>query len=394
MARIPANMAPGGGYGAAPPSAQAQMQAHGMNMRGRQVLLQTGVPMCKIVQQGQQLTLGQAQRINLFRSGITTGVLLDFTCSLNITAGMTASLAGPWALIDHIEYVDFDGTKHVDCSGMELWLLNTLRHGELLGNSIAGTVAGIGSIDTDILAFPTAIANPALLQFSLWIPLAVDQTSDLRGAIPSMVNVGDHYINITPAASLTSATDQLGAPYSAGTAAINANGFTVDVTQYYIQPQSVAPQDLPEKDLTTIYELKGKLDTTSGLISNGNVFINYPNDRAIMSAIFAYENAGVLTVNGADLNKVKLIVNSNTTLRENTPRSLRQIMRSITGGDVPSGVYYFSHRQHNILTALYATVQAEFDLGTVNAGNVTKIRSFYESTYPSGRPLTGISPNG
>ncbi len=123
------------------------------------------------------------------------------------------------------------------------------------------------------------------------------------------------------------------------------------------------------------------------------MYVNYPNDRSIMSAMWAYENGGAFTLNETDVTKLQLQVNSNTILRENTPRSFREIMRSLIGGDWASGCYYQSHRRQPIETAVYATVQEIFTLGAVNAGT-TKIRSLYESVYPSGKPLTGISPNG
>ncbi len=251
MARMPANMAPGGGSGAAPPNAGNQMSAAQANAIGRHMLLATGVPMCRLVTQGQALALGQAQRINLLRVGVTTGVLLDFTLSLDITAAMTAALTGPWSIIDHVIYTDFDGVDRVNASAFELAFHNSAKHGELAGNAIPGVIGSFGNINTNILTLPTAISNPAQLQFSVYIPMAVDPANDLRGAVPSMVNVGEHYLTIVPAAAVAAAGDVLSAPYSAGTATVNS--FTVDVTQFYIQPRSVAPGDLPAVDLTTIY---------------------------------------------------------------------------------------------------------------------------------------------
>ncbi len=376
----------------AAPAAQpsSQQQAAMMNSQGRAILLGSGIKMSRIVAQGAALALGSATRINLNRTGITTGVLLDFTCSLNITGAMTASPAGPWTLISQLKYTDFAGTDRINTPGYALYALNSLKHNQMLSNAIAGVISSIGNLDTDLLTFPTAIANPALLQFSLFLPFAVDPSRDLRGAVPSMTNVGEHYITITPALALVNTTDVLAAPYTAGTAAVNS--FTVDVTQFYIQPQNLAANMLPGIDLTTIYEINGNWVTTSGFQSNSQVLINYPNDRSIMSALHVYENGGLLTVNGADLSKLELLVNSNTVFREHTPRSWRLIQRDHIRGDVPAGFYYWNHRSQPILTALYATVQARYSLLTVNAG-VTKIVAQYESTYPSGQPLSGISPN-
>ena len=374
-------------------SPQAQIAA--ANMAGRAALLQTGIPMSQVVWNNALLPLGQATRLNLLRTGITTGVMLDFTISLDITAAMTASPAGPWPLINSIVYTDFSGVNRVNTSALGLWLLNTFRHNKLLHAPLAGPTglsAIIGSVDTDILTLPTATGATQIVYFSVYMPLAYQPNSDLRGAVPSMVNVGEHYVTITPCAAVVSSSDCLISPYTAGTATVNNTGAYVNVTQFYIQPQSLAANMLPGIDLTTIYEISGNNITTSGFLTGAQNLIAYPNDRSVMGAYFVYENGGTLTANGADLSLIELLVNSNTVFRQFLPRTYRGIMREMAIGDVISGAYYMPHRHQPILTSLYATVQLRLTLGTVNAGT-TKIVSQYESLYPSGQPLAGITAN-
>jgi hypothetical protein len=377
-----------------------QQKAAQANAAGRMALLRTGIPMSQVVWNGAALALGAATRLDLLRVGITTGVMLDFTCSLDITGTMGISPAGPWPLINTITYTDFSGVNRVNTSALGLWLLNTFRHNKLFHIPLTGLAATtaneidsvVGSIDTDILTVPTVIGATEIMYFSIYIPMAYEPSSDLRGAVPSMVNVGQHYLTITPAAALVNASDVLISPYSAGTATINSSGFTVTVTQFYIQPQSLSASMLPGIDLTTIYELNGNNITTSGFLTGAQNLINYPNDRSVMSALFVYENGGALTLNGADLTLIELLVNSNTVFRQFTPRTYRAFMRELAIGDVISGCYYMPHRRQPILTNLYATVQLRLTLGTVNSGT-TKLVSQYESFYPSGQPLSGITAN-
>lgn len=393
----------GGGATAQTGKMTPQQAAAAANGMGRQALLRTGIPMSQIVWNGAALTLGAATRLDLLRVGITTGVMLDFTASVDIgTAAMVASLAGPWPLIPSITYTDFSGVNRVNTSALGLWLLSTFRHNKLFHFPNVGPTAStaneigstIGSIDTDILTFPTAVGAAEVIFFSVYMPMAYEPGSDLRGAVPSMVNVGQHYLTITPCNALVN-LDQLLAPYSAvgASGTISLNSLTCTVTQFYIQPQSLAANMLPGIDLTTIYEINGNNITTSGFLTGAQNLINYPNDRSVMSAIFVYENGGVLTVNGADITLIELLVNSNTVFRQFTPRTYRGFMREMAMGDVISGAYYMPHRRQPILTNLYATVQLRLTLGTVAGSGTTKIVSQYESFYPSGQPLSGITPN-
>lgn len=373
---------------------QGQQQAASpaqVNMGGRMALLQTGIKMSQIVQSAYALTVGGTQqRIDLLRVGITIGVQLDVTLSLNISGAMTASAAGPWTALQQIKYTDFSGIDRVNTDGVGLFLLGTFKHNWLENNPTPGEIAAIGVINTNILTHPTGTGATQIVYCSMWVPMAYEGNSDLRGAVPSMTNVGQHYLTLVPVAALTNA-EALAAPYSAGTATVNS--FTVDVTQFYIQPQSLSPQMLPGIDLTTIYEINGRNDTTAGFTSNTNLLINYPNDRAVMAAYHVLEDNSALPVNETDMAKCELLVNSNTVVRQTTPRLFRLMMRKMARGDVPPSIYYWPHRSQPILTNLYATVQARYGLGTVTGGGVTKLRAQYESFYPSGQPLSGITTN-
>jgi predicted thioredoxin/glutaredoxin len=147
---------------------------------------------------------------------------------------------------------------------------------------------------------------------------------------------------------------------------------------------------LPVIDLSTVYGFEGGFQNSANISTGQDVFINYPNNRSVLSGFFVYENGGAFTANGADVNQITLLANSNTNFRELTPRMLRETMRNIVNSDVPSGSYYLDHRFQPIMTQLYANVQAKFSLGTVNAG-ISQIISQYEVQYASGAPLPGIT---
>ncbi len=358
------------------------------NMLARQALLGTGLAMVKQLQP-QTGALGSQIRIPLERMGIMTGVWLDVTVPVDVTAAATASEYGPYCLLNNVSYTDYAGIQRVNTSGYQLHALNCFRSRTLLNNSTKGMgyIPSETGIDTDILELPTAIGN-ANITFSLYVPMALDPASDLRGAVLSQTIYGDHYITLNIAAALVNAADTLQSPYSAGTVALQA-GQSVSVTayQHYIMPQG-GVGNLPMIDLSTIYAVEGNFNDSSNIVAGQSKYINYPNNRAILSAMHIFENGAAGTLNGTDVSKIVLLANSNTNIKEMSPRYLRRAMRSMLGADMASGVYYLESRVQPITTQLYGNVQTRFDVATVNSG--AYFLSQYESTYLSGTPLPGV----
>lgn len=362
------------------------------NANARAYLLATGIKMVKHLPLTTGAQLGQTVRIPLLRMGIMTGVLLQFTVPLGTVAGApTASPFGPWNIAQQVQYTDFTGTNRTKTNGFQLWCAQSFKHNELLGAT--PFASGFGNADTDILTYaaPTTGAN---VTFSLYVPMAYDPQNDLTGAVLTQTNVGEHYISVTLANALMS-TDAWAAPFINGgttpAVPLGTAGITIDAFQFYIQPQAMDVNNLPLIDLATIYGFEGGYQTTANIAAGQSTYINYPNNRSVLSSLITFENGNTVTQNGADISGITLVANSNTNFREMTPRSLRELMRQIVGGDVAQGTYYTPHRRQPILTRLYANVQNRFDVaGPVNAG-VTQFISQFEVQYPSGAPLPGIT---
>jgi hypothetical protein len=364
------------------------------NMAARMSLLATGLAFTKMlpgVTQGNPV-LGQTVRVPLDRTGIVTGVTIIVTASVDITVAATQSPFGPYNLISDIQYIDFAGVKHVDATGWQLHFLTAMKARRAIGQSAknAGFITGSETgIDTALLALPTSVATNNLI-FALYVPLAYNAVGDLRGAVLAQTDRGEHYLNITFANALVS-SDPWVAPYTAGTAAL-ATGTTINVAafQHYLMPQAgIAPSNLPMIDLSTIYEVQGNLFDNSNIVAGQPKYVNWPNNRAVLSASHFYDQAGAGgTLNGTDLTKITLLVNGNTNVRELSPQLLRLQMRDHMGYDFPSGVYYMGARSQPITTQLYGNVQTKFDVATAAAGSY--LSSMYESMYLSGTPLPGV----
>ena len=166
-------------------------------------------------------------------------------------------------------------------------------------------------------------------------------------------------------------------------------GVTVEAFQHYIQPQAMNASFLPLIDLSTIYGFEGGYQTTANIAANQSTFVNFPNNRAILSTLIQYQNGNGFTPNGTDLSGITLLANSNTNFREYTPRMLREIQRNLVNSDMPGGTYYIGSRRQPILTQLYANVQAKMDI--LSAAANSKLIAQYEVQYASGAPLPGIT---
>jgi hypothetical protein len=364
----------------------AAQQAAVQNLPNRAALISTGLYMTRMLQPV-SAALGSQIRVPLDRVGVVTGVTLAISVPLNITAAATASPFGPYNLAQLLTYTDFAGLQRVITNGAQLHMLNSFKGHKIVGNAVNYDYlpgAEIG-INTNITHVPTAAAADTLT-FFLYVPLAYDPHADLRGAVLAQSIYGEHYITVnTPAAMV--GTDPLQFPYTAGTIATTGN-VSITAFMHYIMPQQ-GVTNLPMVDLSTIYAIEGNYNDSSNFNAGQPKYINWPNNRAILSAMHVINNGaagGVL--NETNISKVTLLGNSNTNIKELSPALLRYQMRYMLGTDMPSGVLYMPSRMQPITTQLYGNVQTKLDIATATAG--TYALSQYESTYLSGTPLPGV----
>lgn len=366
-----------------PTAAQLAQQ----NLFARQALIGSGLHMTKRLQP-QEGNLGDTIRVPLERMGVLTGITLNVTLPVSVTAAATQSPFGAYSLLKSVKYTDYAGIDRVSTSAYDLHLMNGFKGGRMLNsaNAFSDTLSGEGDLNTNILSLPTAVAEGEI-NFSIRIPIAYDPKSDLRGAVLSQTVYGDHYVTVDVAKLLVS-TDAMAAPYTAGTVDVTTGGkITIEAYQDYIMPQN-GVANLPMIDLSTIYAVEGNYQDTANISAGQSKYINWPNSRAILSAIHAFNNGGSGVINETDVSQITLLGNSNTNIRELSPRLLRNRMRYMMGGDVASGVYYMDSRAQPVTTQIYGNVQSKFDIQTVNAN--AYIRSQYESFYMAGTPLPGV----
>lgn len=373
-----------------------QISPQQQNALARAMLLNTGISMVKRLQpvKGQ---LGEQVKIPLLRMGVMTGVMLQFSVPITVAdEAVTPSPVAPWNLAQIVNYRDFAGVDRTRTNGYQLWAAQAMKQGDALASIPAASYAGGAgpalNYDRNILNQPVAVGN-GNLYFSLYVPMAYDPASDLTGAILTQTNVGEHYITVQLANTLQSADPWI-APYLAGDGTVTApEGVTIEAFQYYIQPQAMTLDTLPQIDLAMVYGFEGAFLTTANIASGMAHYINYPNNRSVLSGLFTFENGSKFAADGSDLNGITLLANSNTHFQELSPRLVRETMRNIANSDLAPGTYYIGTRRQPIQTQLYANVQAKMDVKTAEGAGVVQFASQYEVMYPSGAPLPGIGGN-
>lgn len=364
------------------------MSPQQQNFMARQNLLTTGIAMIKRLQPV-NATLGSQVKIPLLRMGIMTGVVLHFTVPVDITEAATRSPVAPFNLAQQVVYNDFAGTQRTRTNGFQLWAAQSMKQGDLLSSipQQAGNINPYDSAGSAVFNQPVAVGESEI-RFSLYVPMAYDPNSDLTGAILTQTNVGEHYLTVDLSNSLVNANPWI-APYIDGAMTLNGN-IQIEAYQYYIQPQNMAAENLPLIDLSTVYGFEGAYQTTANINSGQDTFINYPNNRSILSTLINFENGGAFNELGTDLSQITIIANSNTNFKEMSPRLVKDTMRNIANADLPGATYFLSSRRQPILTQLYANVQARMTVVEALPGS-TMFASQFEVQYPSGSPLPGVT---
>ena len=343
-------------------SPQAVMQ---QNFAMRAALLQSAPRMRKNLGNFSGGTVGSTTRIKLFNVGITTKIILDVIATFDIaTAVATPSPKAPFNLINRIKLTDFDGTDRVNCSGYQLWEVQSARNRAPYGFNNGSQT----SVLTSPLV-PTAIGNGATMRFQIEIPLAYSET-DLRGALLTQTAVGEAWVNIDWNAVLVSSGNADAVYNGGGTTAITNGAFQVNVFQEYLLPQNVGGNvPIPALDLMTVYELAGALKSSDNIAVGQEKLFNYPNVRSVVGAYFNYVNNGVMNSAVTDIQKFRLIANGNNVLREYLPtdKLFEQRRWMIEDADLRVGSYFEMHRERPIETALYGNVQYGITPATASA---------------------------
>lgn len=332
--------------------------------------------------------LGGTTRVKIFNVGVVTKFILDVEAKIDIaTSTATPSVKAPFNLINRVKLADYDGTDRINCSGYQLWVLQSVRNQTPYGYNNGSQTAIV-----TLPSLPTAVATNQSLRFILELPVAFDAEKDLRGALLAQTAVGEAYITIDWNTVFQAASNEDGV-YTAGGAVTLTAGTNISVTVYqeYLLPQSVGgTTPLPVLDLMTVYEVTGAIRTADNIASGQDKLIPYPNLRSVIGFYFNFLNNGAMNPATTDINYLKLIANGNNVLREYKAMDKLHDQRRwmLQDADLRKGTYFEMHRTKPIETSLYGNVQYVINPANVSGTN-TNFETLFESFYTKGAQLPG-----
>lgn len=366
----------------------AAQQANPMieNLNMRQILLNTASPMAYNLGTFTESSApeGKTTRIKLQNTGILTKLGLVVTANVTIaTDALGASPKSPWNVIKQIKMTDFQGTDRVNCSGLQLWTLNSVRrkYPAFLNNGDLSDVSSMPVVPTDTGAGKE-------IKFYIEVPFAFSEV-DLRGAILAQTGAGEQYLTITWNEDFLQDGNDNGVYNSDGSSGTcTVNSIAVQVVQHYLMPQQISGQTpYPMLDLLTVYEINGNRLIADNLTNGQERLLDYPNNRAIMGVYANYMNNNAMS---NAIGQFRTIVNGNNVLTDLTNDQQLMMQRGwLSGADLKTGVFFFLHRGRVIETAQYGNVQVGL---TPNASTTSPtLELMFESMYAKGATLQGIN---
>lgn len=365
-----------------------QAQAQQQNMAMRQALLATSPRMSKKIGTTVEATpQGKTTRVKLFNVGVITTLRMVVTLDVTIaTAIATVSPKAPYNSISNIALVDYEGVSRVNLSGYQLWQIQSARERTpAFLNNESTTKNNVMPI------VPTAIAANQTLQFYLEVPIAYDPERDLRGAILGQTAVGDMFLNITWNNAMYSNVNDDGVYNGAAGSVVTINSATTELYQDYLFPQNLGNGvPLPMLDLMTVYGLEGNLRVSDNLSNGQERLLSFPNVRSVIGVYANWINNGIMS---DAISNFRLVVNGNNVLQEHSLASQQMIQRKWINSDLPKGSFFMLFRQRPVETSVYGNVQLGLTFSAAPTGN-NYIEQAYESFYPKGSTLPGLSNQG
>jgi hypothetical protein len=326
---------------------------------------------------------GETTRIKLFNTGLLTRIRLYVTALYTVGTHVTAATDfAPYNFIKRIKLVDFDGTTRVDCSGFQLWQVNSRRYKTPYGLNAEGLTA--------VSAAPSAPVTATTDTSLHWveIPLAIDPERDLRGAMLAQTTVGEMQLVIEWATTFQNATQNMDYPfYVSSSSTVGTTSTSVEVYQDYLQPVAlgnVVP--IPPIDVMTVYEISS-LRSSDNLAANAEKLFNFPNQRAVIAAHLQYVADGA---NSGSITGFRLLANGSQTIEEMTLARQLQNQRLMLHSDLVAGAYIFDYSAKPIQTAQYGNVQLGMTPSAIGSSSQYADIT-WECLYAKGQSLAGFA---
>lgn len=336
----------------------AQANPFQQNMQARQLVLANGISMRQQIAQETitNFTVGQAMQRNIQLRNVgmvkRLFVTIQATVAQAASETLTRTAFGPANFFSNVTFSDYANYQRVNTTGWHLHMLASVKNRAVFGGAFTSdTPTGFGST-VPVISAPASITTAQTVYMIYEIPFAYSDT-DLTGAVLANVVNANAYMQFTinPNLIVSSTGNPVQAMYQSSTADRGlVSSITYTVYQDYIDqlPQADGKLIGPAIDLATVYGIYNTQLT--GIAVNLDNPISYANYRRFLSTIAIYDNAGVLSSTGADVNKWKLQAANMTNIFDVPPWMVKMEERKLIMDNFPIGAYYFSHRDKPIDT--------------------------------------------
>ena len=223
------------------------------------------------------------------------------------------------------------------------------------------------------MTLPSPVTAQQTVYLEFEIPIAYSDWT-LEGAVYAGLASSNAYLTFTvnPNFFVSSTGNPVQAVYQSSTATLGKiNAIRMELIQQYRDNLPMANVNgaavplLPPADLAAQYMIYSTVQ--GGLVVNGENLFNFTNQREHRSTTFIYDNAGVLSATGADVNYFALKAANQSVLDRRTPLQAKFYERMIVGDDYPRGVYYFDWRESPIDTMASGNTQMAFNPAVVTS---------------------------
>lgn len=367
-------------------------QALQANMQARAYLLSQAFD---VKQQVDSQTFVPSARNVYDVSGTNVGIVKGFVLKVvarikNNSATEAASLTnfGVANLLKQVTYYDPNNQRHIETTGWHIAMVNTIKGQKPFGSSTPTDSPIKYGDNYDIIEAPETIAagESATVVMHYWIPLAYSDT-DLSGAVFANVAQSKQRLRLEFATDATAfvATNEntLEAVYSSDDADLTFEEISYTCYQHYLDqlPMNNGQYIVPSIDLSTVYLLENTVQ--AGLTPNADFAVQYGNLYRYLSTIAIYDNGGVFTPKGADVNYLAQRTANFSDYRKAQPDTWNLETRKLIGTDLPPSVYLAENRNRPIYTLQTGNQTFVINPKTVNqnARLILAYESFVTATH-------------
>lgn len=361
-------------------SAPVKMTAQQANQIARAFVLQNAV---NDIQQIYSATLtgtipGQVVNIPIKPVGLIKRfiVQVSFTYIQSAAETQTLTTLGTSNIFSQVVLNDLSNQQRVNTTGWHLMAVATQKRGWPFGSSVgtnttAGTDCpfGYGTNFQNVQTAPATVTNVSKTVYAMFeVPVTYSDT-DLRGGIYAGVVQAAMSLQLTvnPNITIASTGNANQAVYkSSSTDKGTIGAFTVTVYQNFLDqiPQGDQGPVLPALDISTAYLLQNT--SVTGLTVSNDFPVPYAPFRDFLGTTLIYDNNGTLT-QGTDINNFALTAANFTNLWKYTPAVAALLSRLKLQIDMPTGSYWFDHRDKPISIVNYGNMQLIINASTVTS---------------------------